>query len=109
MPRTPPAIPSTAPKRLAGHAEMVALLDGDLTAERAALHEAIIDTLSDRDDDGTPRWSYEQILEAEPLVGGQRQPSEPPRRPSQRSPDIYSNAPTSTNSCTTASSRSPTA
>jgi hypothetical protein len=85
MPRTPPAIPSTAPKRLAGHAEMVAILDGNLTAERAALHEAIIDTLSDRDDDGTPRWSHEQILEAlQPLVGGQRQPSEPPRRPSQR-------------------------
>ena len=73
---------STAPERIAGHAEMVAILNRDLTAERAALHEAIIDTLSDRNDDGMPRWSHEQILEAlEPLVGGQRRPSEPRRRP----------------------------
>jgi len=49
-----------AVERLAFHAEMVALMQGDLTAERAALHEAVIDTLSDREDDGTPRWSREQ-------------------------------------------------
>jgi hypothetical protein len=85
MPKQPKEVrnaPSAQPERLGGHAEMVAILDRELAAERAALHEAIIDTLSDRADDGTPRWSHEQILEAlEPLVAGQRRPSTPRRRP----------------------------
>lgn len=71
-----------AVERLAFHAEMVALMQDDLTAERAALREAIIDTLSDREDDGTPRWSHEQILTAlQPLVAAQHRPPEPQRRP----------------------------
>jgi hypothetical protein len=43
---------------------MAAALEADLDAERAALHEALIDTLSDRNDDGTPKWSHDQILAA---------------------------------------------
>jgi len=71
-----------AVERLAFHAEMVALMQDDLTAERAALREAIIDTVSDREDDGTPRWSHEQILTAlQPLVAAQHRPPEPQRRP----------------------------
>jgi hypothetical protein len=74
MPHTPQdATPGTAPARLAYHAEMVASFDSDLTAERAALHEA----LSERADDGTPRWSHQQMLAAlEPLVSGQYRPPE---------------------------------
>lgn len=83
MPTTPQdATPGTAPARLACHAEMIASLDGDLTAERAALNEAIIDTLSERADDGTPRWSHQQMLDAlKPLVTGQHRPPEPRRLP----------------------------
>jgi hypothetical protein len=78
MPTTPQdATPGTAPARLAYHAETVASMDGDLTAERAALNEAFIDTLSERADDGTPRWSHQQMLDAlEPLVSGQHRPPE---------------------------------
>jgi hypothetical protein len=76
------ATPGTAPERLAGHAEMVAILDRDLSAERAALYDAIIDTLSERADDSTPRWSHQQMLAAlEPLVSGQHRPPEPRRSP----------------------------
>ena len=41
---------------------MVGSLDDDLAAERAALHEAIIDTLSERADDGTPRGHTSRCL-----------------------------------------------
>jgi hypothetical protein len=72
----------TLPERIAFHAARVASADNELTAERAALHDAIIDTLRDRDDDGTPRWPHEQILDALlPLVAGQDRPPEPLRRP----------------------------
>lgn len=74
--------PGTALRRLGSHAKMVGSLDDDLAAERAALHEAIIDALSERATDGTPRWSHQQMLDAlEPLVGGQRRPPEPRRPP----------------------------
>jgi hypothetical protein len=56
--------PATLPERIAFHTTMAAALEADLDAERAALHEALIDTLRDRDDDGTPKWSHDQILAA---------------------------------------------
>jgi hypothetical protein len=60
----PEHAPATLPERIAFHATMAATLEADLDAERAALHEALIDTLSDRADDGTPKWSHDQILAA---------------------------------------------
>jgi hypothetical protein len=83
MPHTPQGhAPGTALRRLGSHAKMIGILDDDLAAERAALHEAIIDALSERADDGRPRWSHQQMLAAlEPLVGGQRRPPEPRRPP----------------------------
>jgi hypothetical protein len=74
--------PGTALRRLRSHAKMIGILDDDLAAERAALNEAIIDALSERADDGTPRWSHQQMLDAlEPLVGGQHRPPDPRRQP----------------------------
>jgi hypothetical protein len=70
--------PGTALRRLGRHSKMIGSLADDLAAERAAFNEAIIDALSELADDGTPRWSHEQLLDAlEPLVGGQRRPPEP--------------------------------
>jgi hypothetical protein len=59
-----------SPERIAFHAAIVVNLEEELVSERAALHEAIADCLSDRGDDGEPLWSHDQIRDAVVTLAG---------------------------------------
>jgi hypothetical protein len=62
--------PRTLPERIAFHAAIVVDLEEQLLVERTGLYEAIVDTLSERGDDGKPRWTHDQIRNALVMLAG---------------------------------------